>query len=60
MLKIFQKKSKMRVLERRFDEVETSPRAPVRSYFVYFLMVNPLHASIWPYLLGKCLKIRHL
>jgi len=36
MLEIFQRKSKMREFERRFDEVGTSPRAHVRSYFVYF------------------------
>jgi len=40
----------MRELERRFDEVEMSPTAPVRSYFVYYLMLNPLHASICSYL----------
>jgi len=50
MLQIFEKKLKMRELERRFDEVETSLTAPVRLPFVYFLMLNPLHASIWPYL----------
>jgi len=50
MLQNFEKKLKLRELERRFDEVETSPTAPVRSYFVYFLMLNPLCASIWPYL----------
>jgi len=46
MLEIFQKKSKMRELERRFDEDETSLTAPVRFSFFYFLMLNPLHASI--------------
>jgi len=50
MLLIFEKKMKMREFERRFDEVETSPTAPVRCYFAYFLMLNPMHASIWPYL----------
>jgi len=50
MLQIFEEKSKMREFERRFDEVETSHTAPVTSSFVYILMLNPLHASIWPYL----------
>jgi len=31
----------MREIERRFDEVETSLTALVRSSFVYFLMLNP-------------------
>jgi len=43
MLQIFGKNSKMREFERRFDEVETWLTAPVRSSFVYFLMLNPLH-----------------
>jgi len=46
MHQIFENKLKMPELERRFNEVETSPRAPVRSYFVYFLMLNPPRASI--------------
>jgi len=50
MLQIFEKKSKMREFERRFDDVETSLTAPVGSCFVYFLMLNTLHVSIWSYL----------
>jgi len=46
MLQIFEKKSKMREMERRFDEVETSLTAPVRSSFLYYLLLNPLHAWI--------------
>jgi len=34
MLQISEKKSKMREVERRFDEVETAFTTPVRSYFV--------------------------
>jgi len=48
MLEIFQKKSKMRELERRFDEVETSPNRASKAIIVQNLTLNTMHTSIGP------------
>ena len=57
MAKFAMKKTKFcRTSRRRFDEVETSPRAPNRSIFMQNLTLNTMHTFVWPQNDQKCLN----